>query len=82
MCPRGKVASNFSRRIFHEECFKAEVVKGAPKYSNRRTAIENPRMQAIAAWVIIGVWKKNIWDLDLLIIDPEASEKSTSKDLS
>jgi len=40
-------ASNFSRRIFQDECFKAEAVIGAPKYLEGRDAIEKPRIWAM-----------------------------------
>lgn len=48
-------ASRFSKRILQDECFMAESVMGAPIYLEGRTAIENPRMRAMEAWVKAGV---------------------------
>jgi len=40
-------ASNFSRRISQDECFKVEAVIGAPRYLEGRDAMEKPKILAM-----------------------------------
>ena len=58
----------------------AKSRRGAPRYFKGSTAIGKPRILAIFHCVIMGVWKKKSWDLEALMVVPEASEKRLSKD--
>ena len=56
-------------------------MRGAPRYLEGKAAIRNPRILAMLHWVIRGVLKKKIWDLELLTKGPAAREKQSKMDL-
>ena len=60
----------------------AEAVRGAPRYLDGRVAMGNPKMRTMADLTTRGVLKKKICDLEQLMLVPEATVKSFSRDLN
>jgi len=71
--------SSLSRRSCQEECLRIESIRGAPRYLEGRVAMGNPKIRATTVLTTGRVWKKKIYDLELLMPVPEASKKSLSR---
>ena len=70
------IALILSRRSFQETFQMVPYLSKTPKYLEGMVPLGKPRILPIFLWVIVGVLKKNSWDLSALIARPDALAKS------